>query len=120
MRKILDFALPNSYRKKLFRINQNIYEQEFIQTIDKLQSIEPEIKAKAAKAKIDKELANKVFGIKGTKRNNNGTPRLTDAKKTTCKTCNKQHKGVCWKLNAVETPVTTTVMVATKSLTRNK
>ena len=67
--------------------------------MDKLQAIEPEIKAEAAKAKLDKELADKVFGNKGTKRNNNGIPRVTDAKKTACKICNKQHKGVCWKLN---------------------
>ena len=36
---------------------------------------------------------------KGTKRNKNGTPQVADANKTTCKTCNKQHKGICWKLN---------------------
>ena len=37
-----------------------------------------------------------VYGNKGTKRNNNGTSKVTDAKKTTCKTCGKQHKGECW------------------------
>ena len=40
MREILDYALPNSYYKKLFGIDWNIYEQEFIQTIDILQAIE--------------------------------------------------------------------------------
>ena len=95
MREILDYALPNSYRKKLFGIDWNIYEQEFMQIMDKLQAIEPEIKAKAVKEKINKELANKVFGNKGTKCTSNGTTKVTDAKKKTCKTCSKQHKGVC-------------------------
>ena len=70
-----------------------------MKTINKLQAIEPEIKAEAAKAKRNKEIADKVYGVKGTKRDKNGTPRVTDAKKMMCKTCNKQHKGVCWKLN---------------------
>ena len=70
-----------------------------MKTVDKLQAIEPEIKAESAKAKSDKELADKVYGVKGTKRDKNGTPRVTDAEKMTCKTCNKQHKGICWKLN---------------------
>ena len=60
----------------------------FIETIDKLQAMEPEIKAEAAKGKSDKALADKVYGVKGTKRDSNGTPRVADANKTTCKTCN--------------------------------
>ena len=36
LRKILDMALPNSYRKKLFGIDWNIYEQTFLKTVDKL------------------------------------------------------------------------------------
>ena len=99
MREILDFALPNSYQTKLFGIDWNIYEKPFMETIDKLQAIKPEIKVEAAKAKSNKALADKGYGVKGTKRNNNGTPWVADANKTTCKTCNKQHKGVCWKLN---------------------
>ena len=99
MREIIDMALPNSYQKKLFGIDWNIYEQTFLKIVDKLQAVKPEIKAKTAKAKSNKELANKVYGNKGTKRNNNGTTKMPDAEKTTCKTCNKQHKGVCWKLN---------------------
>ena len=83
----------------MFGIDRNIYEKPFIETIDKVQAIEPEIKAEAAKAKSDKALADKVYGVKGTKRNNNGTLRVADANKTTYKTCNKQHNGVCWKLN---------------------
>ena len=63
MREILDFALPNSYQKKLFGIDWNIYEEQFMKTIDKLQAIEPEFKAEAAKAKSDKELADKVYGL---------------------------------------------------------
>ena len=69
-----------------------------METIDKLQAIETKIKAEAAKTKSNKALANKVYGVKGTKRDNNGTPRVADANKTTCKTCNKQHKGICWNL----------------------
>ena len=95
MRVILDIALPESYRKKLFGVNWNTYEQTFSQTIDTLLRFEPKIKAEAAKAKSDRELANKVHG-KGTKRHNNGTPKVLDADKTTCKTCGKQHKGKCW------------------------
>ena len=91
-------ALPNIYRKKLTGNNWNIYKQPFMKTIDKLITYEPHIKAKAAKAKSNKELADKVYGNKGTSRNNNGTIKVSDAKKTTCKTCNKQHKGKCWKL----------------------
>ena len=70
-----------------------------METIDKLQAIEPEIKSEATKAKSDKALADKVYCVKGTKRDNNGTPQVVDTNKTTCKTCNKQHKSVCWKLN---------------------
>ena len=44
-----------------------------------------------------------VYGNKGTKRNNNGTSKVTDAKKTTCKTCGKQHKGECRKKNGGNT-----------------
>ena len=76
MRKILGFALPNSYQKKLFGIDWNIYEENFMETVDKLQAIEPEIKAEVAKAKSNKELADKVYGVKGTKGNKNGTPRV--------------------------------------------
>ena len=96
MREILDFALPSTYSTKLFNLDWNIYEQKFLKTINKLQSVKPKIKAKVAKAKSDKALAEKVYGTKGTKRDNNGKPRVLDANKTTCKTCGKQHKGVCW------------------------
>ena len=89
IRKILDMALPNSYRKKLFGIDWNFYEQTFLKRFDKLQGAEPKIMAKTAKAKSNKELANKVYGNKITKRYNNGTTRVPDAKKTTCKTCGK-------------------------------
>ena len=98
MREILDMALPNSYRKKLFGIDWNIYEQQFLKTINKLITVKPDIKAKTAKAKSDKELADKVFGNKGTKRNNNGTTKVSDANKTPFKTCKKLHKGECWLL----------------------
>ena len=98
MCKILDYALPNSYCKKLFGIDWIIYEQEFIQTINKLQAIKPEIKAKVAKAKIGIELADIVYSNKGTKRNNNAKTKTSDTKKTTYKTCDKQYKGEYWKL----------------------
>ena len=61
--------------------------------------IKPEIKAEAAKAKSNKALAEKVYGTKGTKRDNSGKPCLPDANKTPCKTCGKQHKGECWLKN---------------------
>ena len=48
------------------------------------------------KAKADKELKEKVYGTKGTKHNKDGSAKVTDANKTTCKHCNKQHKGECW------------------------
>ena len=89
LREILDMAMPHSYRKKLTGNDWNIYEQPFMKTIGKLITFEPDIKAEATKAKSDKELADKVYGNKGTKRNNNGTKRVSDAKKTTCTTCNK-------------------------------
>ena len=92
-------ALPNSYRKKMTGNDWNIYKEIFMKTINKLITYKPNIKAEVAKAKSNKELADKVYGVKGTKRNKNGTPQVADANKTTCKTCNKQHKGVCWKLN---------------------
>ena len=95
MREILDIALPEAYRKKLFGVNWNTYEQPFDETIDNLLRFEPEIKAEAAKAKSDRELADKVHG-KGTKRHGNGTPKVLDSNKSTCKTCGKQHKGECW------------------------
>ena len=101
MRKILDFSLPSTYSTKLFNLDWNIYEKPFKETVNKLQTIEPEIKAEAAKAeaakaKSDKALPEKVYGTKGTKRDNNGKHHVLDANKTTCKTCGKQHKGVCW------------------------
>ena len=67
----------------------------YFKTINKLQHLEPEIKAEAAKAKSDKELADKVYGNKGTKRGHNGSTKVTDAEKTACKTCGKLHKGEC-------------------------
>ena len=39
-----------------------------METINKLQAIEHEIKAEVAKAKSNKALADKVYGVKGTKR----------------------------------------------------
>ena len=96
MRKILDIALPEAYRKKLFGFNWNTYEEPFKETIDNLLRFEPEIKAEAAKAKIDRELSEKVHGKGGTKRRGNGTPKVLETNKTTCKTCGKQHKGECW------------------------
>ena len=101
LREILHFALPGTYSAKLLNINWNIYEKPFKETVDKLVTIEPEIKAERDKAKTDKELKNKVYGTKGTKRDSNGNPCATDenADKTTCKICNKQHKGECWHKN---------------------
>ena len=96
MREILDIALPEAYRKKLFGFNWNTYEEPFKETIDNLLRFEPEIKAEAAKAKIDRELAEKVHGKGGTKRRGDGTPKALETNKTTCKTCGKQHKGECW------------------------
>ena len=89
MREILDFALPGTYSNKLFNIDWNIYEKPFKETVNKLVTIEPEIKAEAAKAKSDKALAKKVYCIKGTKRDNSRKPRVPNANKTTCKTCGK-------------------------------
>ena len=51
MREILDIALLESYRKKLFGVNWNTYEQTFLETIDTLLRIKSEIKTEAAKAK---------------------------------------------------------------------
>ena len=79
----------------MFGVDWNTYEQSFLKTIDTHLRFKPEIKAEAANAKSIKELANKVHG-KGTKRHNNGTPKVLDANKSTCKTCGKQHKGECW------------------------
>ena len=62
IRKILHFTLPNSYWTKLFEIDWNIYEEQFMKTINKHQAIKPEIKAEAAKANSDKALADKVYG----------------------------------------------------------
>ena len=103
MREILDMVLPNSYCKKLFGIRQNNYEQKFLKTVDILQLFEPKIKAQAAKAKSNKELADRVYGNKGTKYNDNGTSKVTDAKKTTYKTCGKQQKGEYWKITGGNT-----------------
>ena len=99
MREILDFVLPNSYSATLFVIDQKIYEKPFMETIDKLQAIKLETKAEVAKAKSDKSPTNKVYGVKGTKRDSYGTPQVANANKTTFKTCSQQHKGVCQKLN---------------------
>ena len=96
MRKILDFALPNAYSNKLFNINWSIYEKPFKETVDKLVTVKPDIKAETAKVKANKALAKKVYDTKGTKQDNNGKPRVPDANKTICKICNKQHKGECW------------------------
>ena len=96
MCKILDYALPKAYSDKLFGVDWNVYEKPFKETVDKLQTIKPEIKAEAAKAKSNKALAENVYSTNGTKSDNNGKPRVLDANKTTCKTCGKQHKGVCW------------------------
>ena len=99
LREILDYALPKSYLDKLFGIDWNIYEERFKETVDKLVTIELEIRVERAKEKADKELKDKVYGTKGTKRDSSGKPRVPDANKTTCKTCNKQHKGECWLKN---------------------
>ena len=62
-------------------------------------TIEPEIKAEQAKEKENKDLKDKVYGTKGTKRDSNVKPRVPDANKTPCKICNTQHKGECWFKN---------------------
>ena len=67
MHEILDIALPEAYRKQLFGVNCNTYEQSFLKSINTLLRFKPEIKAEPAKAKSNKELANKVHGTKGTK-----------------------------------------------------
>ena len=98
LREILDHALPRTYGAKLENINWDIYDKPYKKTIDKLVAFEPEIKAKRAKEKKDKELEDKVYGTKGTKRDNNGKPRASDGNtsKTPCKHCKKIHKGECW------------------------
>ena len=78
MCEILDIASPNSYRKKLIGINWNIHEANYFKTINKLQHFKPEIKAEAAKAKSNSELADKVYGNKGTKRGHNSSTKVTD------------------------------------------
>ena len=100
MREVLDYALPRTHIDKLVNIDWNIYENTYKKTVDKLVTIKPEIKAETAKAKADKDLKDKVYGTKGTKRDSSGKPRVPDANKTTCKTCNKQHKGECWLKNS--------------------
>ena len=99
MRKILNMALPNTYQKKLIGIDWNIHKMNYFKTINKLQHFEPKIKAEAAKAKSDKELSDKVYGNKGTKRGHTSSTKVNDAKKTACKTCGKLHKGKCWAKN---------------------
>lgn len=96
LREILDFALSNQYVQKLFNLDWNTYKHPFAETVDKLVTIEPEIKAEAAKAKADKDLKDKVYGTQGVKRNKDGSAKVTNANKTTCKHCKKQHKGECW------------------------
>ena len=98
LQEILDHALPRTYGAKLENINWDIYDNPYKKTIDKLVAFEPEIKAKRAKEKKDKELEDKVYGTKGTKRDNNGKPRASDGNtsKTPCKHCKKVHKGECW------------------------
>ena len=51
MREILNMALPNSYCKKLFGIDWNIYEQSFLKTVNKIQS---KIKADKTKSMVIK------------------------------------------------------------------
>ena len=51
----------------------------FFKTVDTLQRFKPKIKAEVAKAKSNKELADKVYGHKGNKRNNNGTSKVINA-----------------------------------------
>ena len=101
MREILDYALPKTYSDKLFNVDWNVYENSFKQTVNKLVTIEPEIKSERAKEKENKELKDKVYGTKGTKRDSNRKPRATNGNtsKTPCKTCNKVHKGECWFKN---------------------
>ena len=92
MRELLSMAASNSYHKKLEGNDWNIYEEPFMKSVDKLITYEPDIKEKAAKAKSDKELADKVYGTKGTKRNKDGTPKVAEADKIQCKHCEKKHK----------------------------
>ena len=112
MREILDFALPNNYSAKLFALDWNIYEKPFKKTIDNLQTIEPDIKAESAKAKSDKALAKNVYGTKGTKRDNNGKPRVPDAKKQRAKLA-VSNTTVYAGARAAETLVAITAMAAT-------
>ena len=74
MREILDYALPKTYSDKLFSVDWNIYEKSFKETVDKLVTIKPEIKAERAKEKENKELKDKVYGTKGTKRYSSRKP----------------------------------------------
>ena len=99
LREVLDFAMSISYSQKLFNLDWNTYEHSFAETVDKLVTIEPEIKAETAKAKADKDLKEKVYGTQGVKRNKDGSAKVTDANKSTCKHCGKLHKGECWNKN---------------------
>ena len=76
----------------------DIYENPYKKTIDKLVAFKPEIKAQRDKEKKNKELEDKVYGTKGTKRK---AAEKSDgnSSKTPCKTCNKVHKGECWFKN---------------------
>ena len=64
MRKILNFELPNAYSNNLFNINWNIYKIPFKETVNKLVTIKPDIKAEAAKVKANKALAKKYYDTK--------------------------------------------------------
>ena len=58
------------------------------------------LRKRKPKQKSNKELANKIFGTKGTKCNKDGTPKVTKTNKTQCKHFGKKHKGKCWKLES--------------------
>ena len=96
MREILDMALSKRYLNKVVRINWNIYKENFYKTVDKLENFKPEVKAEAAKAKSNRELDNKVYRSKRTKRGHNGSNKVAEADKTACKHCGKLHKGESW------------------------
>ena len=99
MRELLESALSKVHEAHLQRIDWEILEKPYDETIDKLESIEPQIVKDNA---IEKRLASMeetVWKKTGGKKKDSKAKEGKDGKpaRVPCKICGKMHKGECWE-----------------------
>ena len=110
MRELLEGALTKVHEAHLQRIDWEILNRDYIETVDNLESIKPQILWDNA---VEKQLSSMedTVGRKNINSNGNGNIRDKKGKEKLytkgkdrkpfpeCKHCGKMHKGECWNKN---------------------